>query len=329
MRHLLDVADVQALIRRGELLLLAGDEGLLRQLPPGRWIAGSIPYFMAEGGGVCDRTRIYVERPEPSLEYLGVRRYDERDVSRVYLDLPDDAVGVMIAPANSRVLMSFALNAPTYARFAAAPLFGWIAGVHLEELGRTRPVVLDGTTGEVLEDRAVVLHAALKPGHVAELAILNIFEPGDGPTITFPETSFTVTTAEVDGRRVNFADYVREAGLDTRLPLVADYSGASVNVSFQTVDPEKREVCFFAPVFSGLQYRHARPVGDYVRAFESALHAGLRDAITLSCNCVLNYVHSRLEGRTTAGIVGPFTFGEIAYQLLNQTMVYLTVSQAR
>ena len=28
------------------------------------------------------------------------------------------------------------------------------------------------------------------------------------------------------------------------------------------------------------------------------------------------------------GIVGPITFGEIAYQLLTQTMVYLTVSDA-
>jgi hypothetical protein len=32
-----------------------------------------------------------------------------------------------------------------------------------------------------------------------------------------------------------------------------------------------------------------------------------------------------LEGKTTAGMTGPMTFGEIAYQLLNQTLVYLEV----
>jgi hypothetical protein len=227
------------------------------------------------------------------------------------------------------VHLSFALNAPTYRRFACCPLFGWIAGVHLDDLGRAQARVFDGTTGEALADDAVVMHAAIAPGFAAELAILNIFEPGDGPTIVFPETSFKVTCARVDGRPVNFADHVREARLDTRLPLVADYCGARVNVSFQAVDAANREVQFFAPVFAGQPYRHARPVGDYVRVFEAALPRGLGDAIALSCNCVLNYVHSSLEGRSTGGIVGPITFGEIAYQLLNQTMVYLTISRAR
>lgn len=328
MRHLLEVADVRALIRRGEVLLLAGEEALLRQLPRGRWIGGTIPYFMTEDGGVCDRRRVYVDRPGTHLEYLGVRRYGAHDVARVYLDLPANAVGVMIVPSTSPVHRAFALNAPTYPRFACCPLFGWIAGVHLDELGRARARVLDGTTGDALDDDAVVMHLGLEAGYAADLAILNIFEPGDGPGIVFPETSFTATTAEVGGGRVNFFDHVRQASLDTRLPLVADYCGASVNVSFQTLDPARREVHFFAPVFAGVTYRHARSVGDYVGAFESALPGGLRDAIALSCNCVLNYLHSSLEGRSTGGIVGPITFGEIAYQLLNQTMVYLTVSRA-
>jgi hypothetical protein len=87
-------------------------------------------------------------------------------------------------------------------------------------------------------------------------------------------------------------------------------------------------VRFFAPVFAGVPYRHARPVADYVAAFASALPTGLHDRIAFSCNCVLNYAYSSLEGRKTDDIVGPITFGEIAYQLLNQTMVYLTLSDA-
>jgi hypothetical protein len=45
------IDEVKAKIGRGETLLLAGDEQVLRQLPAGRWIAGTIPYFMAEQGG--------------------------------------------------------------------------------------------------------------------------------------------------------------------------------------------------------------------------------------------------------------------------------------
>jgi hypothetical protein len=80
-------------------------------------------------------------------------------------------------------------------------------------------------------------------------------------------------------------------------------------------------------VFAGVRYHHARPVEDYVEGFVSALPRGLTNRVALSCNCVVNFVNSSLEGRSTGEIVGPITFGEIAYQLLNQTMVYLTVSE--
>jgi hypothetical protein len=328
-RHLLEVDEVAAMIRRGETLLLAGDEAPLRQLPPGRWIAGTIPYFMSEEGGVVDRRRVFAERLPPAFEYVGIRRYREDDIARVYADLPANGMGAIIAPNGSRVHLSFAVNAPTYDRFATAPLFGWISGVHLSELGEVAPKVFDGTTAEALEEEAVVLQVAASAGTRAELGILNIFEKGDGPAITFPATGFTARTAEIAGRERVLAEYIAETGLDTRLPLVADYCGARINVSFQSVDPARGEVRFYAPVFAGVEYHHARPVADYVEAFASALPTGLGDRIAFSCNCVLNYVHSSLEGRSTGGIAGPITFGEIAYQLLNQTMVYLTVLDRR
>jgi len=325
-RHLLEVDDVAALIRRGETLLLAGDESPLSRLPRGKWIAGTIPYFMSEEGGVVDRRRIFVERLPERFEYAGIRRYDENGIARVYSDLPSNAMGVIIAPYASRVHLSFALNAPRYEKFATAPLFGWISGVHLSDVGTVTPKVFDGTTAEALDGHAAVMHVALPPGKRADIAILNIFEKGTGPAITFPVTGFSATVADIDGRQRNFAEYVEETGLDTRLPLVADYCGARVNVSFQAVDRSKGEVRFYAPVFAGVHYHHARPIEDYVDAFVSALPTGLTERIALSCNCIVNFVNSSLEGRTTGDIVGPITFGEIAYQLLNQTMVYLTVS---
>ncbi len=47
--------------------------------------------------------------------------------------------------------------------------------------------------------------------------------------------------------------------------------------------------------------------------------------ILFSCNCILNFVYSNLEGLKTGQMVGPITFGEVAYQLVNQTLVYLTI----
>jgi uncharacterized protein DUF6976 len=311
-RHLLEVDAVAALISRGETLLLAGDERRLRRLPRGRWIAGTIPYFMSDEGGVVDRRRIFVERLPFGFGHVSIRRYDEGGIARVYADLPPNTIGVIILPSGSPVHGSFAVNAPGYARFASAPLFGWVSGVHLSEIGTTSPKVFDGSTGDVLDRHAVVMHVAVPPGTTMELAILNIFEEGDGPAIVFPSTGFTPTTAIVDGRECNFAEYVRDSALDIRLPLVAHelgQGGVRINVSFQSTD--------------------ARPVRDYVDAFVSALPTAVGHRIVFGCNCVLNYVHSALEGRRTGDIVGPITFGEIAYQLLNQTMVYLTVNDDR
>ena len=81
---------------------------------------------------------------------------------------------------------------------------------------------------------------------------------------------------------------------------------------------------FFAPRHHGA-LRHAAPVADYVSAFLSRLPTELGGSLAFSCNCVLNYLHSGLEGRKTGDVVGPITFGEIAYQLLNQTLVYLEI----
>ncbi len=77
-----------------------------------------------------------------------------------------------------------------------------------------------------------------------------------------------------------------------------------------------------APVFKGVHYKIAEPIDDYVKQFTSAMPTKLQD-LTFSCNCILNFLYSDLEGKKTGSITGPVIFGEIAYRLLNQTLVYL------
>jgi hypothetical protein len=307
--------------------ILAGDERALKDLPRGRWIAGTIPYFMGEGGGAFSQTMVQATALPNDIADVRVQRYDASSIEQVYHDAPNNGLSFILLPGGSATHMAFALRAPHFPQFATRPLIGWIAGVFLDELGKVTPKVIDGRTGERFDDGALVLHVGLAKGRVAELGIVNIFEQGDGPTLTFDTTGFEAKRAIVDGVAVNFVDYVKTHQLDTRLPLVASYGGAMVNTSFQTVDDAAGVVRFYAPVFEGVAYRHARPVGDYVAAFREKVPAR-QGGLAFSCNCILNYLYSGLEGRRTGEFVGPITFGEVAYQLLNQTLAFVRIVEA-
>lgn len=325
--YLYDVIEVKAKITRGEKLLLAGDENLLKLLPTGNWIGGSIPYFMTEQGGLTTRHKIYVTELPETISDICIKSYDATTLDSIYTDAAPNGFSIIIISGSSKTHLEFALHAPQYKDFGHSPLIGWIAGVHLDDLKKALPKVFNGQTQTMLEDAAVVMHASLPTTHVAEINFVNIFEQGTGDTITFAQDGFSTRDALINGVKTNFADYVTQQNLDTRLPLVADYFGAMVNVSFQSVDTLKREVRFYAPVFAGVSYKHARPLKDYVQQFTAKMPLHLNEHPAFSCNCILNYLYSELEGKRTGKITGPATFGEVVYQLLNQTMAYLTITE--
>jgi len=330
-QHIMSIADASALIWEDRTLILSGDESALRQLPEGNWIGGTIPYFITcEQGGIATRDMVFVTDLTGVVTGAQIAYYDQNTIPGVYADGPQHGFSFIIIPASSLTHLTFALKAPSYKDFGVRPLIGWVAGMHLDDLGHKTPKVFNGQTGEAFEEGALVLQAVLPPGKVAEIGIVNLFEQGDGDTLVFPSDGFVVKSVLVNGEKQNFADYLKDKQLDTRLPLVADYYGVQVNISFQAVHEAEGTVQFYAPVFSGVEYRHAKPVGDYVQGFgrllakESGLEA---NRVVFSCNCILNYLYSELEGKKTDPFTGPMTFGEIAYQLLNQTLVYLQVHE--
>jgi hypothetical protein len=69
-------------------------------------------------------------------------------------------------------------------------------------------------------------------------------------------------------------------------------------------------------------------VVDYAQRFLDAIPREIGPT-AFCCNCVYNFVHGELEGRHTGTLQGPMTFGEIAYQLLNQTLVHVSVLKRR
>lgn len=323
---LMDLQDTLVAIRSGAYLSIAADEALLRRLPPGNWLAGSIPYFMAQDGGETSRQKLFVTELPTHAGTPQLRWYDAASLHRVALDAPAHGLTVLIVPAFSDVHSRFAREAPAFEDMYMKPLVGWIAGVHLDDLGQAAPVVANGQTLVFSHDKALAVHIPLPESIYPRIDILNLFQPGGGDAIRFPSTGFSAQECFVNGQLVNLAQYLAQQGIDTRLPLVADYSGAMVNVSFKAVDAAAGRVDFYAPVFDDVEYRIAEPVPDYARSFAQSLPGDALGA-RWSCNCILNYLYGGLEGQRTGPITGPMTFGEIAYQLLNQTMVYVNLEK--
>lgn len=186
---------------------------------------------------------------------------------------------------------------------------------------------MNGKTGELLTDQALVMHTELSNDVMVTANIINIFEQSEGDTIEFQTTGFDVQTATVNGKEVNLADYILKNKIDLRQPLVADYLGAMINVSFRDLDSVSQKVRFYAPVFPGVKYKLAKSFGNYEQEFENALKKQQIDQPIFACNCILNFLYGNLEGKKSGHVICAMTFGEIAYMLLNQTFVYVTISK--
>jgi len=314
--------EVKDMILRKQVLMLAAAEPILMSLPSGEWIGGTIPYFMGDVGGCFDEQHILVTEM-PAAEGVSIKMYDGASLPSIALDAPENGCSFVIIPSGSAIHRQYAQEASGYDDMFMKPIAGWISGTSLSELGAVTPKVVDGRTGTMAENGAVVMHVALPDNVTAQVDIVNIFTQDDSDVLSFPKGGFEVTDCLVNGKSAQFAAYVKEHGIDTRLPLVANLNGAMINTSFQSVDEQQGVVRFYAPVFSEYEYRLARPVTDYAAAFAKAVPQQAGDAV-FACNCILNYLYGELEGKQT-GLRGPITFGEIAYQLVNQTLVYVTL----
>lgn len=268
-----------------------------------------------------DRTKLFIDEVPSQIDEQKIKLYKQDELSSIPGDAFENGVSFIIIPATSACHVQYAQDAPHYPDMFLHPIIGWISGVHLDELGTKKPRVFNGIDGSAHENAAVVLHGRLPKGLMARIGIVNVFEPDGKDDIVFENDGFSVVDCIVNGKKKNFASYLKEIGADTRLPLVADYSGSLVNASIQTV--HESSVDLYAPVFSGVHYQIAKKLTNYMDQFSSALPKNASPVF--SCNCILNYLYSELEGKVTQGMYGPITFGEIAYQLLNQTLVYLEI----
>ena len=315
--------EAAALINEGKALHIAGDDSLLSRLPRGKWIGGTTPYFITEEGGIFTKEKLFVNE----FDFAGdvrIATYGKYNVFQILEDCFDNGLTMLILPYGADIIAKYAKEAPDVEELLTHPTIGWVSGFDLASPEQAK--VYNGLTGEAFSDKAVAMHLMLPADKAAVINIVNIFEDDKtDPVITFRENELSVRKCVVNGHEVNLAEYIRKHRIDTNLPLVADYNGVYINTSIKSVEEERVEL--YAPVFRNIEYRFATAISDYVAEFKKKVDSSGAVAPVLSCNCILNYQYGGLEGRKIPPFTGPVTFGEVAYQLLNQTLVYVEITE--
>ncbi len=335
---------VADMIRSGQTLMLSGTEEMLTGLPEGNWVGGTSSYFMNEDGGQKCLDKIFVSKLPPDAKLELIKFYDAEHLADISGDSLDHGFTYLLMPFESQAHLKYAEKAPSFPGQFAKITIGWVAGVLLEEIGKKATKVFNGKTGQSSETDALAMHCSLPKDKYATISTINIYEADTSATVTFTSNGFEIGDCLINGQPANIVKYIKENNIDINHPLVThfrfgtranrivdltehpmfeNYGGNYVNVSFAGINGDK--ALLYAPVFEGVKYYFAKPA-DYFTEFRKNLTA-VSDEFAFSFSCILNYVNSNLDGKVTEGMYGPFTFGEIAYQLLNQTLVYLDIKK--
>ncbi|MCL1925021.1 MAG: hypothetical protein FWF50_05495 [Defluviitaleaceae bacterium] len=312
------------LINEGKLLQIAGAKELLRKLPKGNWIGGTQEYFVTDDfGGETSNEKLFVAQFSlDEVKNYKIKEYDEKSIKNMPKDSYSNGFSIVILPVGSPVFLEYARNAVDYEDIFFKNIVGWGAGYNLAGTDTTA-LVINGQTGNILEKEAIVLH--MERDENINISILNIFEPDENsPVITFKEETTNIKNAFINGEEVEFVKYLKENEINIMLPMIGDYSGQSINVPFnpgQNLDAET--IALGAPAFPLIEYRFAKPIKSYEEAFANKSKELHRKDIIFSVNCALNYLYGSLEGKKVENLNGPAAFGEIAYKLLTQTVVFV------
>jgi hypothetical protein len=324
LNDLLTPEEANAVIARGAVLHIAGDESVLRRLKRGNWIGGTTPYMLTPGGGVVDRDKVFVTELPVRADAVATHFIDIGRIPAISTDAPRNGFTIVIVPAMSDIHTIYSLTAASIPGIRDIPLMGWVSGVHTDDREVRTAKVFDGVTGEVSDDRIVVMHARLPSSKEAWVDIVNLVIPEDSDTFVFDAPSFSVRECEINGKRENFYDYAVRNRIGIHQPLVTDLNGEAICISLKAVDAETRAVQFFAPVMRGRAYR----LGDAVTGYRDRLIKAIEQHAlrpVLACQCFHNYAFGGLMAPLPYPLPGPVVFGELAHVLMNQTLVCLSI----
>jgi hypothetical protein len=326
MNELLTPEETNVLIARGAVLHVAGDESALRRLRPGHWIGGTTPYMLTRNGGIVEREKVFVTELPVRPDAVSTRFVDIGHIPAISVEAPRFGFTIVIIPSMSEVHSIYSLTSASIPGIRDIALIGWVAGVHTDVLGTASAKVFDGVTGEIADDRILVMHATLPSRQRATVDIVNLVVPDGRDIFVFDAPSFSVQDCEINGRRENFCDYALRNRIGIHQPLLTELNGETICVSLKSVDTETRSVQFFAPVMRGRAYR----LGDAVNGYRDRLIRTVRERAlhpVLAWNCFHNYCFGGLMAPSPYPLPGPAVFGELVHVLMNQTLVCLSVKQ--
>jgi len=322
-RKLYSKQEVIRFISEGKKMVLSASENMLDQLPKGNWIGGTIPYFMDTEKGIQSKEKIFVDDQSDIGTDFNIKKYCADNLNTVASDGFSNGFSIVIIPASTKTHTEFSLNSLNYPDIFNNPIIGFISGTHLNDLNTKTAKIYNGSTKEKFEDGLICLNIKLPENKIARVEIINIFEQNkNSDIITFKEDGFSQKTCVVNGKERNFAEYLKEIGHDIKFPLIVNQNGALINKSFQSIDEKNSEVSFYAPIFKEEEYYFSKNITNYKNEFNLQIPKTIET--NYACNCILNYLYGEFEDNKV-NITGATTFGEIAFQLLNQTLVFLEI----
>ncbi|MEM6643519.1 MAG: hypothetical protein AAF616_11115 [Bacteroidota bacterium] len=315
--------EAQKILADGQNAMVGAEEEILAQLPKGNWIGGTIPYFMDQNGGTVSQDQVFINFLDDPIEFSAIKAYPEDKLAEIFDDYPEWGVSFIVLPGLSSCAFKYPFVVKQTNDVFKSPIVGWTSGVLWDDLGKKSPKVINGATGEIHDDKAMVMHCNLPSNITPELGIINIQEP-EGPFLEFEKEEAEVRDVIIDGKVENLYDYFKGKGMEIDRPLITDVNGSLINIAVKGYDDDAKTVSFYTPVWPGYKYQVSKPLADYEEKFEKE-YKKIDAEIQFNCNCLYNYFFGNLEGKKTGDITGLITFGEVAYLQLNQTMVYLTL----
>jgi hypothetical protein len=246
-----------------------------------------------------------------------IKVYDSDNLGDIFKDGVENGFTVLLLPFGSKVHSVFAEKASSFDQFGCYPVCGWVTGGQsLATLMTDKSYAVSGHDAQVHADKAVAMNIRLPADKYAEIYIFNPYKPGK-IGIRFDETGMTVKDAWINGVKRNFAEYLRETGFDLSYPFIANYAGALLNMICVGMDDNLAHMS--TPVFKGIDYF----IGEVDYDLDEPDLTD--DEIILTIICISNYEKQVISERYLQKMNGPAAFGEIAYQLLNKTTVYVKV----
>ena len=331
IQGLYTVAEIAAMIEKGDTLLLAGDAALLSQLPKGKWIAGATSRFVESGKTlVSTREKIFVHNITDIASDVKLKTYDTATLPNIFDEAFDNGFSVLLLPVFVDVWKEYTTNCSNYSNFGNRPICGWVTvtNIYSEYERNDVSLVFSGETGMAYTDVGIAMHIALPEGKYAEVHAISPFKPDDGDVIIFEENTQHIEYALINGVRQNFRQYMIDKQIDrshkAHNVLAGDHgSGVLMNVTIHEDTEEKDQgkyVTTGATVYKDVPYRFSKvdeDSYDHIKPFGGE--------IVYSFSCITNYARPDIFLKYLPMINGPFAYGEIAYFLLNHATVYVTI----